>query len=143
MNRLLAITGGPAHSERRTQRQRAFVGVLLVLCLLLAQWVGYAHAIAHAHGQGNLNAPLQVAELNSDARGDAGNDAKAGLFDHARASGACVALDASALGAGPCADIALLPVQRATLAPATAVLLQRWHPPFTANFATRAPPVNA
>ncbi len=141
MNRLLAINGGLAHSERRAQRQRAVIGVLLVLCLLLAQWVGYAHAIAHAHVQGNASPHLLAGERGIDATSDA--NAKAGLFDHARASGACVALDAAALGAGPCTDIALLPVQRAAVAPVTVVLLHRWLAPFTANFASRAPPVNA
>jgi hypothetical protein len=117
-------------------RQRALVGALLVLCLLLAQWIGLAHAIAHAHGQSSVD--LQLAE-----RGNDNTPVIAGLFDHAKASGACAALDAATLGTGPCSDIAMPPLQRAEQVPAPAVLLQRWHPPFVASFSSRAPPIDA
>ncbi len=129
------LTGTAGH---RKLRQRALVSALLVLCLLVAQWVGLAHAVAHAHGLGNAGIDLVSAERSADT-----SPASPGLFDHPRASGACAALDAATLGAGPCADISVLPVQRAVQAPMPAVLLQRWYQPFVASFSTRAPPVDA
>ena len=123
-------------TARHLPRSRALVSALLVLCLLLAQWVGRAHAVAYAQGQGSAH--LQLTDRGIDT-----NPVSAGLFDHPKASGACAALDAATLGAGPCTDIGMLPLQRAVQAPASAVLLQRWHPPFVASFSSRAPPVDA
>ena len=127
-----------AASERRLLRPRAVVGALLVLCLLLAQWVGYAHAIAHWHGQGSNAAHLKHLQ-KAERVADAGN----GLFDHQKASGACVALDAVALGAGLCSSGLALPAAHAPQLPPVALTEQRWLPAFSALFATRAPPLNA
>ena len=135
MNRIFASLNGPVTGGRHMHWQRALISALVVVCLLLAQWVGLSHAVAHAHGLGNAGLHLASAERGAD-----GNPAGNSLFDHPRASGACAALDAATLGAGPCADVAMLPVQRAAQAPVIAVLLQRWHSPFVANFSTRAPP---
>ena len=135
MNRILPSHNRSATGGRRLHRPRALIGALLVLCLLLAQWVGLSHAIAHAHGLGNASLHQALADRGAD-----GNPTGNGLFDHPRASGACAALDAATLGAGPCTDIAMLPVQRAAQVPAVALPLQRWHSPFIANFSTRAPP---
>ena len=129
----------PSHTHsaaRYAPRGNALVSGLLVLCLLLAQWVGLAHAIAHAQSQGSVH--LQLAERGGDT-----DAVSVGLFDHPKASGACAALDAATLGAGPCTDIGTLPLQRAVQVPASAVLLQRWHPPFVASFSSRAPPLDA
>lgn len=121
--------------ERRKLRHRALIGALLVLCLLFAQWVGYAHAIAHWHGQGSAAAHWQKGERIADA----GN----GLFDHQKASGACVALDAATLGAGPCSSGLALPALHAPQQPPVTLAEPSWRPAFSALFSTRAPPLNA
>jgi hypothetical protein len=133
LNPTLHIDSGAR--ERRTLRHRALIGALLVLSLLLVQWVGYAHAIAHWHGQGSVAAHLQNAERIVDA----GN----GLFDHQKASGACVALDAATLGAGPCSSSFALPALHAPQLPPVTLPEPRWRPAFSALFSTRAPPLNA
>ncbi len=124
-----------ATGARSLLRPRAVVGAWLVLCLLLAQWVGYAHAIAHWHGQGSNAVHLQKAERVADAG--------TGLFDHQNASGTCIALDAVALGAGPCSSGLALPAVHAPQLPPVALAEQRWLPAFSAHFSTRAPPLNA
>ncbi len=115
-------------------RHRALVSALLVLCLLLAQWVGYAHAIAHWHGQGMGGAHLQQSERIADA---------SSLFDHPKASGACTALDAATLGAGLCSSGLALPAVHVPPLPLVAQDTQRWLPAFSPLFPTRAPPLNA
>ncbi len=122
-----------AAGDRCIRPARAFMGALLVLCLLLSQWVGYAHAIGHWHG--NATAHLQKAERSADA--------STGLFDHQKASGACIALDAVALGAGLCSSALALPVAHAPQLRPDMLAAQRWLPAFSALFSTRAPPLNA
>ena len=124
-----------AASGRRTNRQRAFIGTLLVLCLLLAQWVGYAHAIAHVHGQGNAGTHAAIA--------DRGTDTSPAPFEHQKASGACAALDAAALGAGLCSTGLVLQALHAPQLPRVERAAQPWLPAFAPHFATRAPPLNA
>ena len=121
--------------ERPMSRHRALIGAMLVLCLLFAQWVGYAHAIAHGHVQGNAAAHLSKAERVADAG--------KGLFDHQQASSACIALDAATLGAGLCSNDLALPAVHAPRLPAVTLIDQRWLPVFSAHFSTRAPPLNA
>lgn len=122
-------------NDGRMLRRRALVGAWLVLCLLLAQWVGYAHAIAHWHGQGSAAAHLQKSER--------GADVAASVFDHQKASGTCVALDAATLGAGLCSSgLALLAVPAPQQPPAMPAG-PRWLPAFSPLFSTRAPPLDA
>ncbi len=96
--------------------------MLLAVSLLFSQWLGYAHAIAHA---GVGAEPVK---------------AYAGVSDHVKSAGACAALDAAALGAG---------LQGAGLAPLAALaasepvvlpLRSGWHRLFTTHFSSRAPP---
>lgn len=115
------------HLVRRPRRNAA-LAVLLALSLLLMQWLGYAHAIAHAEGQPEFE---KVAATQDDS------------FGHAKSASACAALDAVALGAGlQAAPVVLCP-------PATAdtVLTQPpcagWRRLFSAHFCSRAPPLNA
>lgn len=135
MKPILHLTRDAASGDRRTNRQRAFIGTLLVLCLLLAQWVGYAHAIAHVHGQGNVGTHAAVA--------DRGADTSSGPFEHQKASGACAALDAAALGAGLCSKGLALQALHAPQLPPVERASQPWLPAFAPHFSTRAPPLNA
>lgn len=118
----------------RMLRHRALVSALLVLCLLLAQWVGYAHAIAHWHGLGNGGAHLLQAERIADG---------SPVFDHQKSSGACAAFDAATLGAGLCHSGLALPAVHVPQLPPVAQDTQRWLPAFSPLFSTRAPPLNA
>ncbi len=111
----------------RPYRHRVALGVLLALSLLFMQWVGYAHAVAHA------GAPPELEKI-SQTQGD--------TFDHAKSASACAALDATALGAGlKAAVLAPLPLAAAG-APQPQPLRSGWHRLFTAHFSTRAPPRN-
>ena len=129
----LARQSSTSAGERCIHPARALMGALLVLCLLLSQWVGYAHAIAHWHG--NAAAHLQKAERSADA--------STGLFEHQKASGTCIALDAAALGAGLCSSALALPVAHAPQLRPDMLAAQRWLPAFSPLFSTRAPPLNA
>ncbi len=111
----------------RVRHRSALFGILLALSLLLTQWLGYAHAIAHA--------------------GNAAEFAKAGQaggpFEHARSAGACAGFDAATLGAGTLNSVLpLLPVIRES-GPVDLPLRSGWHRQFSAHFSSRAPPLNA
>ncbi len=137
----MILTHAQSHSasagDRRIRRQRSFAGTLLVLCLLFAQWVGYAHAIAHWHGQGNAGAHLQKAERIAIA------DATTGLFDHQKASGACVALDAATLGVSLCSSALTLPAIHQPPLLQAMPAAPFWLPAFSPLFSPRAPPLSA
>ncbi len=133
----------PSALNRRTIRSgqlaptpRALLGALLVLCLLLSQWLGYAHAIAHLHGQANVVSHVQ-------GEPPAGSGAGSVLFEHQKASGSCAALDAATLGAGLCGDGLALSALRAPQVPAPDFQHQPWRAAFTPLFSSRAPPRNA
>ena len=99
-----------------------------MLSLLLTQWLGYAHAIAHAD---NRNEATTV------------GIAKAGVADHQKSASACAAFDAATLGAGLHSPAITL---FASPAPAFAplALTPAGHAPaFFAHFSSRAPPLKA
>ncbi len=110
------------------RRCSAPIGLLLVLSLLFAQWLGYAHAFAHTTGAPELSQPASWSD---------------GAFGHAKSAGSCAAFDAAALGAGlqspPPPLLPSLPASRPVALP----LRTGWHRLFTAHFSTRAPPLNA
>lgn len=112
----------------RQPRRSAALGVLLAISLLLTQWLGYAHAIAHA------GAPAEYAAAPM-VKGDP--------FDHAKSASACAALDAMALGMG-LQSTGLPPLPPAVAdSPVAQPLRTGWHRLFTAHFSSRAPPLNA
>lgn len=99
-----------------------------MLSLLLTQWLGYAHAIAHANG---LNEATRV------------ESTKAGAADHPQTASACAAFDAATLGAGlhsPALTLAVLPSP--SFAPALAIPAGHTQP-FFVHFSSRAPPLKA
>ena len=115
------------HSVRRSGLNTA-LGVLLALGLLFTQWLGYAHAIAHAGLQGEQ-------EIVASTQGDG--------FGHAKSASACAALDAVALGVGMQTALpAPLASSAADGIPAHP-LRTGWRVPFNAPFSSRAPPLNA
>lgn len=110
-------------------RNNAVIALWIAICLLFAQWLGYAHAINHA-GLKSENASVQVISA----------DKASVVFDHQKASNACAALDAATLGAGlhsaPALPLSL------TLSPAKidCAVVNSWQQSFIALFSSRAPP---
>ncbi len=108
-------------------RRRAFMGMLLALSLLFTQWVGYAHAIAHAGGATEFT---KVAQAGSP-------------LEHAKSASACAAFDAATLGAGTLnSALPTVPVVQES-GPVVLPLRAGWHRQFSAHFSSRAPPLNA
>ncbi len=113
-------------SPTRHRRRHALMGMLLALSLLFTQWLGYAHAIAHAGGTAEFTKLAQAG----------------GPLEHAKSAGACAAFDAATLGAGTLNSALppLAPVQAGS--PVILPLRAGWHRQFTAHFSSRAPPLN-
>lgn len=111
----------------RHHRRNALIGILLALSLLLTQWLGYAHAIAHAGGLAEFTKVIQTG----------------GAFEHAKSASACAEFDAATLGAGTLNSS--LPVWQAVQESGPVILPLRsgWHRQFSAHFSSRAPPLNA
>ncbi|MBM3337158.1 MAG: hypothetical protein FJY60_05650 [Betaproteobacteria bacterium] len=109
-------------------RPAAFLSMVLMLGLLLTQWLGYAHAIAHADGRSEA-VPIEIA--------------KAGVVDHHKSASACAAFDEATLGAGLHSPaITLFAASAASFAPLG--LTPVGHAPaFFAHFSSRAPPLTA
>jgi hypothetical protein len=109
-------------------RPAAFLSMVLMLSLLLTQWLGYAHAVAHAHTRNDAT----TVEIS-----------KAGVADHQKAASACAAFDAATLGAGlhsPAITLFVAPAP--SFAPA-ALTYTGHAPAFFAHFSSRAPPLKA
>jgi hypothetical protein len=117
-----------ALTRRKMHRPAAFLSMVLMLSLLLTQWLGYAHAIAHADSRNEATAV---------------GIAKAGVVDHQKAASACAAFDAATLGAGlhsPAITLFVAPAP--SFAPA-ALTYTGHAPAFFAHFSSRAPPLTA
>lgn len=112
-------------------RSSAAIALWIVLCLLFAQWLGFAHAISHAGTK---------PEITSNQFATA--DKTFFVFDHQKASSSCAALDAATLGASlhsaPALPLLL------TLPPTNidCALHNPWQQPFIALFSSRAPPLS-
>jgi hypothetical protein len=114
--------------RRKMHLPASLLSVVLMLSLLLTQWVGYGHAIAHADG---LNETISVVNAN------------AGTADHPKTTSACAAFDAATLGAGlHTPDILLAVAPSASFAP-LAITPTGHAPAFFAHFSSRAPPLKA
>jgi len=122
--RLLHSLTGRRHS------QRAIAG-LLVLALLLAQWSGFQHRIAHG-GQGGAGFITAIA---SSADGEDGKSGGASLHH------SCLDFDATTLAFALHAAVPVTPVLPERLRPASQPDFASWHAPFPHHFLTRAPPV--
>ena len=112
------------------QRSSAAIAIWIVVCLLFAQWLGFAHAISHAGAKPEITSNQVVAP-----------DKASFVFDHQKASNSCAALDAATLGASlhsvPVLAILL------TLSPTRVdcAVLNPWQQSFLALFSSRAPPL--
>jgi hypothetical protein len=90
-----------AHTPPRRSPQRAFTAALLVLSLLLAQWLGITHAIAHSG--------IATAQSVSASGWEP--------IEHTQSSAHCAAFDAATLGASlHTSGLAILPVVRCSAA---------------------------
>jgi hypothetical protein len=112
--------------HRKMHLPAALLSAVLVLSLLLTQWLGYGHAIAHADG---LNETISA------------ESAKSGTANHPKTTSACAAFDDATLGAGihsPALTLTALPT------PSFAPAAQRpagHAPAFFVHFSSRAPPL--
>ncbi len=102
--------------------------MVLMLSLLLTQWLGYAHAIAHAEGR-NEAVRIEIA--------------KAGAVDHQKAASACAAFDAATLGAGLHSPAITLFAESAPSFVPLALTPVGHTPAFFTHFSSRAPPLTA
>jgi hypothetical protein len=104
------------------------VALWLVLCLLFAQWLGYAHAISHSSIQ-----PEVISSNNSLI-------SYSGCFDHQQAGHSCALIEAGTLGA----TLTVPFFQITAVAPPSFILanLMRFgfQQVFVALFSSRAPP---
>ena len=114
--------------RRKMHRPAAFLNMVLMLSLLLTQWLGYAHAIAHADSW-NEAARIEIT--------------KAGGVDHQKAASACAAFDAATLGAGLHSPAITLCVSPAPSCAPAALTYIGHAPAFFAYFSSRAPPLKA
>lgn len=116
------------HASRH--RSSALIALWLVMCLLFAQWLGFAHAISHAGLKPEITSSQVLAA-----------DKASLVFDHQKASNSCASLDAATLGASlhSAPVLALL----LTLSPSRidCALLNPWQQSFIALFSSRAPPL--
>jgi hypothetical protein len=114
--------------RRKMHHRAALLSLVLMLSLLLTQWLGYAHAIAHADSR---NEAISV-EI-----------AKAAAPDHQKTASACAAFDAATLGAGlysPSITLGLVPAPSFAPLALTAVAHAL---AFFVHFSSRAPPLKA
>ncbi len=116
------------HASR--QRSSAAIAMWIVMCLLFAQWLGFAHSISHAGAKAEITSNQPVAA-----------DKASLVFDHQKASNSCAAFDAATLGASlhsaPVLSVLL------TLSPTRVdcAILNPWQQSFVALFSSRAPPL--
>jgi hypothetical protein len=111
---------------------RSALALLMLCCLLAAQWLGLGHRIAHAGWQ--LAGPAQVVKAGA---GDSGR-----LSPTADPSHSCAAFDDATLPAA-----LSTPPYLAPLLPGAAVLAlwtayASWQQPFHCHFSSRAPPLS-
>lgn len=113
----------------RHSRRSTLIALWIALCLLFAQWLGYAHAISHA----GPKTETLISQTNPA-------NASTPAFDHQQASSACATLEAAALAAGLHSP-SLLPLVFALPVPnCDSVPVSVWEQSFAAFFSSRAPP---
>jgi hypothetical protein len=114
--------------RRKMHLPASLLSVVLMLSLLLTQWLGYGHAIAHAD---SLNEATRV------------ESTQAGAADHPQTASACAAFDAATLGAGlHSPGLTLVAIPTPSFAPAEATPAGH-APAFFVHFSSRAPPLKA
>ncbi len=127
------------HTVRHSRRSAA-IALWVALCLLLAQWLGYAHAIGHP----GLTAEPRVSQISTSAQfsaADPASDSITSAFDHQKSLNACAALDAATLGASLHSPPVLAIFLTLPSATADTTCLSVWQQSFAALFSSRAPPL--
>jgi hypothetical protein len=120
------FVSSPIFIHRKLHLSTAFLSVVLMLSLLLTQWLGYSHAIAHA---GSPNKTIGFFKTN------------AGSVEHQKTSSACISFDAATLVSGLHTTQILFAVAPAFSCPPLAVLDTGHEPAFFVHFSSRAPPL--
>ena len=110
-------------------RYSAAIALWVAICLLFAQWIGYAHAISHA---GQKPESISVQSVSADKTSV--------VFDHQKASSSCAAFDAATLGAGVHSAPVLALVLTLSPSRIDCTVLNPWQQSFIALFSSRAPP---
>jgi len=123
----------PSTDHFASRHRSATIALWVAVCLLFAQWLGFAHAIGHAGLKYDATSEaISVSSISADKAPS--------VFDHQKTSNACAALDAATLGAGlhSAPVLALL----LTLSPSKidCAILNPWQQSFAALFSSRAPP---
>lgn len=113
----------------RHSSRSALIALWVVLCLLFAQGLGYAHAISHAGSKTEtLISQTSLASASTTA------------LDHKQASSACATLEAATLAAG-LHSLSLLPLILTLPVPdCDSIVVSVWQQSFAAFFSSRAPP---
>ena len=102
------------------------LAILLIVTLLVAQWTGVVHRIAHAKGW-PANQSVSAESVQTTNWGD-------------QTTHSCAAFDAAAVGSaltGPCLAIAIVPNTHVL---AMWVAFASWQAPHISHFSSRAPP---
>jgi hypothetical protein len=106
------------------------IALWLVLCLLFAQWLGYAHSISHSALQTEV-----ISSNNSPS-------SYIGCFDHQQAGHSCALLEAGTLGAS--LTVPFFQITATALPSFVLANLMRFgfQQRFVALFSSRAPPAH-
>jgi len=120
----------PSTDHFASRHRSATIALWVAVCLLFAQWLGYAHAISHA-GLKSETASVQVLSA----------DPASVVFDHQKASNSCAAFDAATLGAGVHSAPVLALVLTLSASRTDCALQSPWQQSFIALFSSRAPPL--
>ena len=122
----------------RHSRRSAGIALWVALCLLFAQWLGYAHAIGHS----GLKAELRLSQISASATTSPADQASDSTptFDHQKSLSACAALDAATLGASLHSPPLLAIFLTLPSINVGTACLSVWQQSFAALFSSRAPP---
>ncbi len=131
------------HASASAARSSCYaLAIVLIVAILSAQWVGLKHRVVHsgATGFGGLSfmtaADGAVASLPSGAL--LATIVAAKWDDQIHHS--CAAFEAATLGSMLGSDCFVMPVLPNRHVLAVWIAFASWQPPFTAHFASRAPP---
>lgn len=117
-----------AHLLPTRRYQAAALSLILVLCLLFAQWLGLSHALSHV-------------AINNNVSVEQAEPVSAGGFDHQPSARSCVLLDVATLGVVLHTPVIVVPVLTQAAAHQQIAAGASWAQLFRACFSSRAPPL--
>ncbi|SMP52841.1 hypothetical protein [Noviherbaspirillum suwonense] len=120
---------------------RSALVLLMLCCLLGAQWLGLGHRVSHA-GWGVPGQAAKAAVFSSGASNAGSTSSSIGKIGDIDLRHSCAAFDDATLPA-----LLTTPPYRAPLLPAASVLalwaaFLSWNQPFSCHFQSRAPPLS-